>query len=263
MHETFGPSGLDALDEDGLFSSGQVTNWRQKPQSLDEVHVNIDDQFEKIRAKYGEPTIVIKTAEEEEREREKLFRKLNSKKNTSKKRGGDDLLDLSIPAPNFESGYSTWLEGSSVDTLSEASSMKNVLSFEQAEHFFSGENSLLPAGQAIDQKAAKVLQDAMTGFNLLGMMEEPKEKFNRPRQMAGADSIDLFIDPIAIFGSEKHPALQEVLQQLDLCKKYRGDFSRAGLIALHYFPAAGFTAGAGALRVVICICVVVFCHVMP
>jgi hypothetical protein len=131
---------------------------------------------------------------------------------------------LSIPPPSYESGYSTWIEGSSVDTVSEASSLKNVLSLDQAELFFSGENSLLPNTQVLpDIKTTKILQDAMTGQNLLGMMEEPKQKFNRSRDFSGSDSLDLFIDPIAIFGSDRHPALQEVLQQLDMCKRNRGD----------------------------------------
>lgn len=184
--------------------------------------MTIDEQFEKIREKFGEPSIVIRTEEEEERERQKLIQKFNSKKAVAKRRGGDDLLDLNIPPPSFESGYSTWIEGSSVDTVSEASSLKNVLSLDQAEHFFAGDNTLLPSNTQ-DYKASKILQDAMTGQNLLGMMEEPKAKFNRPRDMQGNDALDLFIDPIAIFGSDRHPALQEVLQQLDLCKKFRGD----------------------------------------
>ena len=151
-----------------------------------------------------------------------MIQKFNSKKALAKRRGGDDLLDLNIPPPTFESGYSTWIEGSSVDTVSEASSLKNVLTLDQAEHFFAGENSLLPSSTQ-DFKSTKILQDAMSGQNLLGMMEEPKAKFNRPRDMQGSDALDLFIDPIAIFGSDRHPALQEVLQQLDLCKKFRGD----------------------------------------
>jgi len=153
--------GLDALDEDGVFSSGR-SNWRQKPNTLDEVHVTIDEQFEKIREKFGEPSIVIRTEEEEERERQKLIQKFNSKKAVAKRRGGDDLLDLNIPPPSFESGYSTWIEGSSVDTVSEASSLKNVLSLDQAEHFFAGDNTLLPSNTQ-DYKSSKILQDAMTG----------------------------------------------------------------------------------------------------
>jgi len=38
--------GLDALDEDGIFSSGKADTWRQKPQNMEEVHVTIDDQVE-------------------------------------------------------------------------------------------------------------------------------------------------------------------------------------------------------------------------
>jgi hypothetical protein len=223
--------GLDALDEDGIYSSGKANDWRQKPGTIDEVHVTIDDQFEKIREKFGEPTLVIRTEEEEERERQKMLQKLNSKKSGgAAKKKGDDLLDLSIPPPSYESGYSTLFEGSSVDTVSEASSLKNVLSLDQAEHFFSGENTLLPSvAAAADTKTNKILQDAMSGMNLLGMMEEPKQKINRRRDFSGSDSLDLFIDPVAIWGSDRHPALQEVLQQLDMCKRNRGDLRFGGV----------------------------------
>ena len=83
-----------------------------------------------------------------------------------------------------------------------------------------------------------MLQDALSGNNLLGMMIEDKPKFGRqtestifgtpeaaPSQagMKGADAIDLFIDPMAVFGSERHPALQEVLKQIEKSKTNRGE----------------------------------------
>ena len=74
-----------------------------------------------------------------------------------------------------------------------------------------------------------LLQDALQGNNLLGMMIEDKPKFGRQSdstphpEIAGANAIDLFVDPLSIFGSERHPALQEVLKQLDKSKKSRGE----------------------------------------
>ena len=81
----------------------------------------------------------------------------------------------------------------------------------------------------------QILQDAMQGSNLLGMMIEDKPKFGRQSdeymgdsddykmQMSGVNAVDLFIDPMSVFGSERHPALQEVLKQLDNSKKSRGE----------------------------------------
>lgn len=173
-----------------------------------------------------------------------MLQKLNAPKGgpAAAKKKGAELLDLSIPPPSYESGYSTWIEGSSVDTISEASSLKNVLSLDQAEQFFAGENSFIgDVNNLPDAKSTQIIQAALAGQNLLGMMEEPKQKFNNTRNFSGSDSLDLFIDPIAIFGSDRHPALQEVLQQLDLCKRNRGD-SRPGFrrsilfFCRHHFP---------------------------
>ena len=70
-----------------------------------------------------------------------------------------------------------------------------------------------------------LLQDALQGNNLLGMMIEDKPKFGRQSDgmAAGVDAMDLFIDPMAAFGGEKHPALQEVLKKIDQSKKSRGE----------------------------------------
>ena len=82
-----------------------------------------------------------------------------------------------------------------------------------------------------------ILQGAMQGSNLLGMMIEDKPKFGRQydesgqmgdsdgykMQMSGVNAVDLFIDPMSVFGSERHPALQKVLKQLDNSKKSRGE----------------------------------------
>ena len=87
-----------------------------------------------------------------------------------------------------------------------------------------------------DQKAYQqeleehnLLQDALQGNNLLGMMIEDKPKFGRQHddgpKMTGVDAMDLFIDPMSVFGGERHPALQEVLKQIDNSKKSRGEIS--------------------------------------
>ena len=72
-------------------------------------------------------------------------------------------------------------------------------------------------------KEHNLLQDALQGNNLLGMMIEDKPKFGRQHdkspQMAGVDAMDLFIDPLSVFGGERHPALQEVLKQIDKSKR--------------------------------------------
>ena len=44
--------------------------------------------------------------------------------------------------------------------------------------------------------------------------------------LQGNDAMDMFIDPLSVFGSERHPALQEVLKQIDKTKKSRGEYLR-------------------------------------
>ena len=81
----------------------------------------------------------------------------------------------------------------------------------------------------------KLLEDAMAGQNLLGVMIEEaanaggaKHKFKSSYSgqigMQGSDAMDMFIDPLSVFGSERHPALQEVLKQIDKTKKSRGEY---------------------------------------
>ena len=74
-----------------------------------------------------------------------------------------------------------------------------------------------------------LLQDALEGNNLLGMMLEDKPKYgvetDVSRMRKGVDAMDLFIDPLSVFGSERHPALQEVLKQLNNQKQNRGEIT--------------------------------------
>ncbi len=53
----------------------------------------------------------------------------------------------------------------------------------------------------------------MAGRNLLALLEEPKVMFNKA--MDGENSLDLFLDRTAIYGSERHPALQAIIEQIE------------------------------------------------
>ncbi len=73
---------------------------------------------------------------------------------------------------------------------------------------------------------AGVLRAAMTGQNLLGMLEEKKRKFNDPDgSNNGYSTLDLFID-LSSDGlaptSERHPALPQVAKTIEKGKKDRG-----------------------------------------
>ena len=90
-------------------------------------------------------------------------------------------------------------------------------------------DSLIDPDQKEYQKELEehnLLQDALQGNNLLGMMIEDKPKFGRQHDkfaVEGIDAMDMFIDPMAIFGGDRHPALQEVLKKIDDSKKSRGE----------------------------------------
>ena len=104
----------------------------------------------------------------------------------------------------------------------------NLLSFEDP----SGRVSQMSEFMSQEEKDArqqladqKLIQDAMAGQNLLSMMiDEPKPKYGQQSGMQGTDAIDMFIDPLSVFGSDRHPALQEVLKQIDKTKKSRGEY---------------------------------------
>ena len=53
-----------------------------------------------------------------------------------------------------------------------------------------------------------------------------KSSYSGQIGMQGSDAMDMFIDPLSVFGSERHPALQEVLKQIDKTKKSRGEYLR-------------------------------------
>ena len=77
-------------------------------------------------------------------------------------------------------------------------------------------------------KEQRLLDEALKGQNLLGMMIEDKPKYGQQpdvteSKVEGVDAIDLFLDPMSVFGGERHPALQEVLKQIEKQKESRGE----------------------------------------
>jgi len=202
---------MDILDkEEGTcFISKNKKSSFKAPQTVNEINGLIHQQFDKIREKFGEPSIVLKSLDSEEPSK-------NSKKDKSKL--VDDSLDtLTSPTSDedYDSYYSSWVESSSAQHINDNSVIKDFLDSDQKGKILGGDNSLLKFVEKPDIRTTKIIQDAMTGNNLLGMMDEQKD-------VSGSDSLDLFIDPSAIFGSEKHPALLAVLKQLDLTKRKRG-----------------------------------------
>ena len=74
----------------------------------------------------------------------------------------------------------------------------------------------------------KLMDAAMTGQNLLGMVDEPTprgydDEIRKAREeFQGSALMDFFVDPTQLFASERHPALQEVLKVLSRSKLHRG-----------------------------------------
>lgn len=84
----------------------------------------------------------------------------------------------------------------------------------------------------------RAYEDALSGNNLLGMVEEPKARFgdadvreiSRKYEENGSALMDFFVDPTQIFASERHPALQEVLKVLSKSKQHRGILKSLSLL---------------------------------
>jgi len=167
-------SGLDSFDDEVMQGPIQMTIPKTKPSKSNiSIQSVIQQQFQEIKERFGEPTQIIRLEDDPE----------------------DDSHEMPIGQGSSESGYSTQID-SSVEEV------PNVM----------------------NKPPTKV----STTSNLLSMMEEPKETFNQSRsEMAGSDAVDLFIDPISIFGSERHPALVAVLQQLNETRRHRGIYNRA------------------------------------
>ena len=84
-----------------------------------------------------------------------------------------------------------------------------------------------------DRAEAKLMDAALTGQNLLGMVDEGPtrgygdtedyEDIKKAREeFQGSALMDFFVDPTQLFASERHPALQEVLKVLSRSKLHRG-----------------------------------------
>jgi len=168
-----------------------------------------------------------------------------TKKNPARKSATDDLLLFEDDGPSSnnaasaaDSGYSSARKsstggggvssGSTLPTIlgesssrgSVADDMESIMELEDID----------PALQIYQNelKEHKLLQEAMAGQNLLGMMIEDKPKYGQQgiqeeEAVEGIDAIDLFLDPTSVFGSERHPALQEVLKQIEKQKEKRGE----------------------------------------
>ena len=84
-----------------------------------------------------------------------------------------------------------------------------------------------------ERAEAKLMDAALTGQNLLGMVDEGPtrgyadaedyEDIKKAREeFQGSALMDFFVDPTQLFASERHPALQEVLKVLSRSKLHRG-----------------------------------------
>jgi hypothetical protein len=191
------------------------------PPTVDAINVAIHQQFNKICEKFGEPTIVMKSKDKVD---QKAKSKEKSKGGIRKNKSNDTLISPTISCDEDEDDYSEWLESSSAQFINDDSVMKDFLNSDQKEKIFGGENTLLQFVEKPDVRTTKIIQDAMTGNNLLGMMDEPKAGYNnKSSDKSGSDALDIFIDPSAVFGSDRHPALLAVLKDLDLTKRKRGE----------------------------------------
>ena len=193
-----------------------------------------------------------KPAAKKKPKRESLVKKSSApvKKNPRRKSNTDDLLlfdegDDDEPANNgpnngsaADSGYSSARKSSTSAPVSSGGSTLPPIygdGEDQEGEEDSDDDSILdfandPSLKAYQDevKEQRLLEEAMSGQNLLGMMIEDKPKFGQEVEtggdaVEGVDAIDLFLDPMSVFGSERHPALQEVLKQIEKQKEERGD----------------------------------------
>ena len=193
-----------------------------------------------------------KPATKKKPKRESLVKKSSApvKKNPRRKSNTDDLLlfdegDDDEPANNgpnngsaADSGYSSARKSSTSAPVSSGGSTLPPIygdGEDQEGEEDSDDDSIMdfandPSLKAYQDevKEQRLLEEAMSGQNLLGMMIEDKPKFGQEVEtgggaVEGVDAIDLFLDPMSVFGSERHPALQEVLKQIEKQKEERGD----------------------------------------
>ncbi len=215
--------------------------------SIVDAAMTIEDQYNAITKAFGLPKVKepVPQAEPEldSKDPKSLFKSLAPSKSATaldrlskptkkvapvkknKPNGADLLLDFDAPATS-SSGYATNETGNSAASSTPAGTGSqqpppvDLLGME--ESFFK------------DKAEARMLDDAMVGNNLLAMVEEPRNKFNdmlsdllkatsgSGSSQAGSAMMDFFVDPTALFASERHPALQEVLKVLNKSKHFRG-----------------------------------------
>ena len=139
------------------------------------------------------------------------------KSNFSLNIGADLLMDMFGPE---ESGYGSQSNTSTANSDPLASlDPLDRLGFE--ETFFK------------EKKEQELMDAAMAGQNLLGMVDEgPSRGYEEEKMRAtgmqhqGSALMDFFVDPTQLFASERHPALQEVLKVLSRSKMHRGIFQK-------------------------------------
>ena len=79
-------------------------------------------------------------------------------------------------------------------------------------------------------QSTQFLEDALQGQNLLSLLDNKDKsdilglKVDKVDELGnqGDTAVDMFLDREAIYGSDKHPALVQVLKQLDENKRQRG-----------------------------------------
>jgi hypothetical protein len=195
---------------------------------------------------------VSKTKAKKKPRRESLAKRTAStaKKNPKRKSNTDDLLLFGDDddAPNDEptnnvnssaadSGYSSARKSSVGAPVSSGSTLPPIIG-ESRTGSDDDDSIMVLAEDDPDLKAyrdelkeQRLLDDALKGQNLLGMMLEDKPKYGHnsgeadsaESKVEGVDAIDLFLDPMSVFGGERHPALQEVLKQMEKQKDKRGE----------------------------------------
>ena len=215
---------------------------------------NTGEQKTDMLSGKGDSLLDDKTAGKKKPRRESLAKKAaaQAKKKPKKKKAFDDDLfgddddeddqnnTKNEPANGFaaDSGYSSARKssfGGSNPPVSSGSTLPPIFGDgssrgsddEDLDSIMELDNDPTLKAYQEELKEQRLLDEALKGQNLLGMMLEDKPKYGQQAEsgttVEGVDAIDLFLDPMSVFGSERHPALQEVLKQIEKQKEQRGD----------------------------------------
>ena len=242
------------LPEDDEVLTAQEKGAVNALKSLGMVPDKGDDKVDLLSGK-GDSLLDNAKPKQKKPKRESLAKRSMSKakpKNPKRKQATDDLLlfgdededdakEPYIPPNNSngsaaDSGYSSARKSSFGAPVSSGSTLPPIIGDDSERGSDDDVDSIMEMAEADpDLKAYKdelkeqrLLDEALKGQNLLGMMIEDKPKFGQQPTVAdskveGVDAIDLFLDPMSVFGSERHPALQEVLKEIEKQKESRGE----------------------------------------